>query len=94
MILQNRTAIVTGSGSGIGQAAAKIIAREGAIVGVADRNASGAQETVDLIIGAGGRAEPLVFDLTDDAAMTAAFDGFIAMTKSLQKPTVATSVGV
>ena len=77
MILQNRTAIVTGSGSGIGQAAAKIIAREGAIVGVSDRNASGAQETVELIIKSGGCAEPLVFDLTDDAAMTAAFNGFI-----------------
>ena len=78
MILQDRVAIVTGSGSGIGQAAARIIAREGAVVGVADRSASGAQDTVDQIIAAGGRAEALVFDLTDDAALTAAFGGFIA----------------
>jgi NAD(P)-dependent dehydrogenase (short-subunit alcohol dehydrogenase family) len=78
MILQNRVAIVTGSGSGIGRAAAVIIAREGAIVGVADRSADGAKETVEAITKMGGRAEALVFDLTDDAAMTAAFSGFIA----------------
>lgn len=78
MILQNRVAIVTGAGSGIGQAAARIIAREGAIVGVADRSATGAQATINQITVAGGRAEAMVFDLTDDAAMSAAFEGFIA----------------
>lgn len=44
MILKDRTAIVTGAGSGIGQAAAMIIAREGAIVGVTDRSAEGARK--------------------------------------------------
>lgn len=78
MILQNRVAIVTGAGSGIGRAAAEIIAREGAIVGVADRNADGASQSVEIIERAGGRAETMVFDLTDDAAMAAAFNGFIA----------------
>lgn len=77
MILQDRVAIVTGAGSGIGQAAARILAREGAIVGVADRSAAGAQETLAQIAAFGGRAEALVFDLTDDAALIAAFDGFI-----------------
>lgn len=78
MILKDRVAIVTGSGSGIGQAAAQIIAREGAIVGVADRSQTGADATVTKITDAGGRAEPLVFDLTDDVAMTAAFTNFMA----------------
>ena len=78
MILQDRIAIVTGAGSGIGQAAAAIMAREGALVGVADRNAAGAAATVARIVAGGGRAEAMVFDLTDDAALTAAFDGFIA----------------
>ena len=78
MILQNRTAIVTGAGSGIGQAAALIIAREGALVGVVDRNAAGAAQTVAQITAAGGRAEAMVFDLTDDVALTAGFEGFIA----------------
>ncbi len=78
MILQNRVAIVTGAGSGIGQAAARIIAREGALVGIADRSLSGAAETVAQITAAGGRAEALVFDLTDDAALTDGFESFIA----------------
>ena len=78
MILQDRVAIVTGAGSGIGQAAARIIAREGAIVGVADRRPDAAAATVAQIKAAGGRAGALVFDLVDDAAMTAAFAGFIA----------------
>ncbi|TIV88854.1 MAG: SDR family oxidoreductase [Mesorhizobium sp.] len=77
MILKDRTAIVTGAGSGIGRAAALIIAREGAVVGVADRSADGANATVDQIVTAGGRAKALVFDLTDDQALEACFRNFI-----------------
>jgi NAD(P)-dependent dehydrogenase (short-subunit alcohol dehydrogenase family) len=77
MILKDRTAIVTGAGSGIGRAAALIIAREGAVVGVADRSADGANATVDQIVAAGGRAKALVFDLTDDQALEAGFRDFI-----------------
>ena len=77
MILKDRTAIVTGAGSGIGRAAALIIAREGAIVGVADRNADGADATVEQIRAAGGRAKALVFDLTDDRALESSFHDFI-----------------
>lgn len=78
MILQNQVAIVTGSGSGIGQAAAVAMAREGAIVGVVDRNRDGAQATVDRILVAGGRAQALVFDVTDDSALEQNFSSFIA----------------
>lgn len=78
MILKDRVAIVTGAGSGIGRASARIIAREGAIVCVFDRNAEGARDTVAAITAAGGRAEFSVLDLTDDAALTAAVDGVIA----------------
>ena len=77
MILQDRTVIITGAGSGIGQAAARIMGREGAIVGVNDRSSAAATKTVSEIIAAGGRAEPLAFDVTDDAAMETHFNAFI-----------------
>lgn len=69
MILRDRVAIVTGAGSGIGRAGAQIMAREGAHVVVADINFANAEETVGLIVEAGGRAESLVVDVTDDRAL-------------------------
>lgn len=72
MILKDRVAIVTGAGSGIGRAGAAIMAREGAHVVVVDIDAGQAQETVDQIAEAGGKAESLVLDVTDDAALEAA----------------------
>ncbi len=71
MILKEQVAIVTGGGSGIGRAGAKIMAREGAVVVVADRDAAGATETVNAIVAEGGRAEAQVLDVTDDAAVEA-----------------------
>jgi NAD(P)-dependent dehydrogenase (short-subunit alcohol dehydrogenase family) len=77
MILKDRVAIVTGSGSGIGQAAAFAMAKEGAIVGVVDRNRQGAEATVSKIVEKGGLAEALVFDVTDDAALEGRLSTFI-----------------
>ncbi|MBB3657719.1 NAD(P)-dependent dehydrogenase (short-subunit alcohol dehydrogenase family) [Rhizobium sp. BK650] len=69
MILRDRVAIVTGAGSGIGRAGAQTMAREGAHVVVADINLANAEETVELIAEAGGSAESLVVDVTDDRAL-------------------------
>jgi len=75
MILKDRVAIVTGAGSGIGRAGAEIMAREGAIVIVGDRNAEGAAETVARIGAAGGHAESRPTDVTDDTALAELIDG-------------------
>jgi NAD(P)-dependent dehydrogenase (short-subunit alcohol dehydrogenase family) len=77
--LEGRTAIVTGGGSGIGRATALALAREGAALLVADRDAGAADETRSAIADAGGRAASAVCDVADEGsveAMFAAADGF------------------
>jgi NAD(P)-dependent dehydrogenase (short-subunit alcohol dehydrogenase family) len=55
-LLENKVAIVTGAGSGIGREVAKIYAAEGAKVIVSDINESGGNETVDQIKNKSGEA--------------------------------------
>ena len=69
MILSGRVAIVTGAGSGIGRAGAEIMAREGASVVVADRNAEAGEETARRIAEAGGRALAVQTDVGDDTQL-------------------------
>lgn len=71
----DRSAIVTGGGSGIGRAVAELLAANGASVLVADIDADAAQQVVDAITTAGGTAAPFVGDVGDPdtaAAMVAA----------------------
>ncbi len=72
MLLEKRVAFITGAASGIGAAGAAALAREGALVVVADRNGAGAETVADAIRGEGLRAEALELDVTDDAALRAA----------------------
>ncbi|UWU74117.1 SDR family oxidoreductase [Bradyrhizobium huanghuaihaiense] len=49
MRLQGRTAIITGAGSGIGRASAKLFAEQGARLALVDRDAAGLQDTLSLV---------------------------------------------
>ncbi len=64
--LQGRTAIVSGSGRGIGREIARKLAGHGAHVVVNDLDDGPAKGTVAVIEAAGGRAVPCVGDVTDD----------------------------
>jgi meso-butanediol dehydrogenase / (S,S)-butanediol dehydrogenase / diacetyl reductase len=66
-MLDGRTAIITGAGQGIGQGIAYALAKEGAAVAVAGRTEAKLQVTCDAIAGFGGKALPIVADVTSAA---------------------------
>jgi 2-keto-3-deoxy-L-fuconate dehydrogenase len=69
--LHNKIALVTGAGSGIGRAIAQTLARAGARVWVADRDASAGEATVALLRGAGDQADFALLDVADGIAVLA-----------------------
>lgn len=72
--LASKTVIVTGAGSGIGQAIAVLFAKQGANVEVFDLKLEAAQETVDIIKAAGGNGNATACDVADYVAVKALFD--------------------
>jgi len=67
MRFQDQVALVTGGGSGIGAATARLLAREGASVGVLGRTAATVKRTVVDIEQAGGKALAIVGDVAREA---------------------------
>lgn len=70
--LAGRTALITGSGSGIGREAARLFAAEGAAVVVADRDERAGEETVAAVRSAGGTAHFVATDVSRAADLEAA----------------------
>ncbi|MCC6445767.1 MAG: SDR family oxidoreductase [Armatimonadetes bacterium] len=62
--LEGKTCLVTGGGSGIGRAAALALAREGALVAVADLDAGGGRETLTALQEAGAEGIFVQADVT------------------------------
>ncbi|MHB8599643.1 MAG: SDR family NAD(P)-dependent oxidoreductase [Ktedonobacteraceae bacterium] len=66
-MLDGKVAILTSSGRGIGSAAAKLFAAEGALVVISDLDPNPAEETAGAIRDAGGKAIVVAGDVTDPA---------------------------
>ncbi len=72
--LDGKVAVVTGGGSGIGQAIALKFAAQGAVVRILDVNESAAAETCDRIVAAGGKSSAHACDVTNPASVNASFE--------------------
>ena len=70
--LKGKIAIISGGATGMGGAASKLFAAEGAKVAIIDRNGEAAAETVNDIRAAGGEADFWTADVSDETAVNAA----------------------
>lgn len=83
MLLQEKIAIVTGAGQGIGQGIANVFAREGAKVVIASRNEEKAKATADLIKSKGGGAIAYAVDVMNVAQVNAMVEATLRSFKGL-----------
>ena len=72
--LDGKVAVVTGAGTGIGRATARLFAQEGARVVVAELDAAAGEQTAQLIVQAGGEAIAVTTDVTEPDSIQATID--------------------
>ncbi|MBL0234237.1 MAG: glucose 1-dehydrogenase [Chitinophagaceae bacterium] len=77
--LTDKTAIITGAGSGIGRAIAGLFARQGASVFVFDLNEDAAALVVNEITSEGGKAEKIIVDVASQQKVKLAVEKVVAM---------------
>jgi 2-keto-3-deoxy-L-fuconate dehydrogenase len=76
--LREKVAVVTGAGSGIGAAIARVFARQQARVVALDRDEAAARRTAGEIGGTGGRAAAIACDVSDGGEVARVFDRIVA----------------
>ena len=74
MSLKDKVAFITGAGSGVGRATARIFAKEGANIVVADIDESAGRETVDIVKQQGGDAVFVRCDVAVEADIKSAVE--------------------
>jgi len=78
MRMTNKVVLITGAGSGLGEAMARRLAQEGALVVASDIGFAAVQGVVASIVASGGHAEAEHQDVTDEARWTALVDAVLA----------------
>jgi NAD(P)-dependent dehydrogenase (short-subunit alcohol dehydrogenase family) len=78
MRLNNKVAMITGAGAGIGRGCALTYAQEGAAVALIDLNADTGEETAGAVREAGGDAQFFQADASNPQAVQAAVEGALA----------------
>ncbi len=74
--LINKTLVITGGGSGIGQAISLLFAKQGAEVNILELNQAAAESTVNQIIAEGGKAKAFACNVADQQSVKEVFAQF------------------